>query len=155
MTRRTPRIKTRPSAATIKEFLSYSPRRGLLTWRTDRSRSAKAGDEAGTVRSTDGQVVITVKGRQYLAQRLIWLYMTGDEPPGPLTFIDRNPTNLKWSNIDLRTNHLSQKKSAAYQRQRRDNARMQRRYEEQIKLDRAAAAALGASGRYDHATGEE
>jgi hypothetical protein len=148
-------IRTRPSATTVRTLLEYFPRRGLLRWRVDRGRTAKAGDAAGTVRNTDGQVVVTVKGRQYLAQRLIWLYVHGKDPEGPLVFIDHNPTNLKWANIGLKSNHLSPSKAASYQRERREAIRMQRQYEAQQEVDRAAAAAIGASGRYDHATGDE
>jgi hypothetical protein len=122
-------IRTRLSARTVRDLLAYNERTGALTWRVDRSRTAKAGDDAGFVRSTDRQIIVRINGRQYLAQRLIWLYKTGEHPQGRLIFLDRDPTNLKWRNIQPEVLNLSQSKSAINQR----NYRL-RRAEERDRL---------------------
>lgn len=122
-------IRTRLSARTVRDLLAYNERTGALTWRVDRSRTAKAGDDAGFVRSTDRQIIVRINGRQYLAQRLIWLYKTGERPQGRLIFLDRDPTNLKWRNIQPEVLNLSQSKSAINQR----NYRL-RRAEERDRL---------------------
>lgn len=112
-------IRTRLSATTLQQLLHYNKTTGSLVWRVNRGRTAKAGDEAGTIRNTDGQVVVTVKGRQYLAQRLIWLYVHDQPPKGRLIFLNRDPTDLRWKNIQLEEQYASQTKAAIYQRERR------------------------------------
>lgn len=109
-------IRTRLSGRTVRELLHYNERTGDLTWRVDRSRTARAGEPAGFVRSTDNQIIVRIKGRQYVAQRLIWLYKTDQLPTGRLIFIDRDPTNLSWRNIALESDNLSPTKAAARQR---------------------------------------
>jgi hypothetical protein len=109
-------IRTRLSADTVKQLLHYNAHTGALTWRVNRSRTAQAGDDAGFVRATDRQIILRIKGRQYVAQRIVWLYMTGAMPKGRLVFLDRDPTNLKWRNIQLEAENLSPTKGAARQR---------------------------------------
>lgn len=109
-----PLIRTRLSQRTARELLSYNKHTGLLTWRVNRSRTAKAGDEAGMVRA-DGLVTVTIKGKQWLAHRLIWLWVTG-EVPGRLGFVDGDGTNLRWANIVPEYERYSRTKAAAYQR---------------------------------------
>ena len=122
-----PPIRTRLSQTTVKELLSYNQLTGLLTWRVNRGRTARAGDEAGTIRA-DGRVVLPIKGRPYLATRIIWLWMEGTFPKEPLTAKDGNHANLRWKNIVPSATKLSQSKTAIYQRERR---RIQRIIEEQ------------------------
>lgn len=113
-----PLIRTRLSAATVRELLRYDQRTGDLTWRVNRSRTAKAGDDAGTLRK-DGTIVVTIRNQQHLANRIVWLYVTGSWPPGRLTTYDKDPANLRWANILPAIEIASQTPSAAYQRQRR------------------------------------
>lgn len=112
-------VRTRLSAATLRALTHYNQRTGAFTWRVTRSRTAKAGDDVGCIRSTDRQVIARINGKQYPAQRLIWLYVYGEFPPGRLIFVDRDPTNLKFSNIQPESYAYSPSKGAAYQRDRR------------------------------------
>jgi hypothetical protein len=114
-----PNIRTYLSARTLRALTHYNQRTGEFTWRITRSRTARAGDDVGTVRKTDRQVIVRINGKQYAAQRLIWLYVTGERPKGRLVFLDRDPTNLKWSNIQPESEVFSQTKAAAAQRRRR------------------------------------
>lgn len=113
-----PRLRTRSSVATIRALLNYDKRNGLLTWRIDRGPKARAGDEAGTLRS-DGFISVMVAGKVWLAHHLIWFYVTGELPKGRLAFRDWDPQNLRWHNIMPADEALSQSYSAAYQRKRR------------------------------------
>ena len=115
-------LRTRLSQKTLLDLLHYDGRNGLLTWRVDRGRNAKAGDEAGTIRP-DGMISVVVAGRTYLAHRLAWLYKTGAFPEGRLTFRDGDPGNLKWSNLVEETRALAQTPAAVYQRERRARLR--------------------------------
>lgn len=99
-------------------LLSYSRLTGLLTWQINRSRLAKAGDEAGGL-AHDGTVVVGVQGRTYAAGRLIWLLVNGRWPTGKLRFRDGDPTNLRWNNLYEENATLSSKHANVYQRRRR------------------------------------
>lgn len=121
-------LRTYPSQKTLRELFHYDGRSGLLTWRETRGRFVKPGDEAGTVRP-DGMVTITIKGRPYLAHRLIWIYVHGRLPDGRLKFADRDPGNLRLGNIVPEAEMLSPAYSATYQRQRR--IRLQDREEQE------------------------
>lgn len=100
------------------KLLEYNRHTGLLTWQINRSRLAKAGDEAGTF-AHDGTVVVGIQGRTYSAGRLIWLMVNGKWPTGKLRFRDSDPTNLRWSNLYEENATLSPKHANIYQRRRR------------------------------------
>jgi hypothetical protein len=102
----------------VTHLLAYNKHTGELTWRYDRSRTAKAGDEAGTL-AYDGTIVVGLKGSIYPASRLIWFYVHGEWPPGRLFFRDGDKANLRFRNIGERRQNLSLKHTAIYQRQRR------------------------------------
>lgn len=109
-------IRTTLSQRTLKTLLHYDGRTGDLTWVVDRGRTAKAGDVAGSVNRITGFVTVVVQGKTYLAQRLIWLYMTGAFPAGRLKFRDGDRENLRWANIAPEAESLSDSPSAVYQR---------------------------------------
>lgn len=115
-------IRTILSPKTARELLRYDARSGLLTWRVQRGRSARPGDEAGAVRK-DGLVAVTVKGKTYLAHRLIWFLVKGEWPEGRLTFHDKDPQNLRWHNIRPESDFFSPTAAAAYLRQHRQKRR--------------------------------
>jgi hypothetical protein len=104
--------------ATLRRLLRYDMRTGEMTWKENRGRTAKAGDEAGTL-LPNGSVMITVKGHQFLANRLAWFYVTGEMPPGRLTTHNGDPSDLRWSNIVLESELWVPTKAAAYQREYR------------------------------------
>lgn len=62
----------------LKERLRYDPLTGEFTWLVNTSR-AKVGAKAGYIGSR-GYRLIGVLGREYLAHRLAWLYVTGAWP---------------------------------------------------------------------------
>lgn len=82
----------------LKRYLNYEPETGIFTWKEKASRSTTVGSRAGNTRP-DGYVVITLKGRKYLAHRLAWLYVYGVWPTCIVDHIDRNPNNNRISNL--------------------------------------------------------
>ena len=46
-----------------------------------------------------GHLRICVFGRRYQANRLAWLYMTGELPQGEVDHKDLDPTNDRWINL--------------------------------------------------------
>lgn len=119
-----PSTRTRLSQATLKELLHYDPQHGIFSWNVTRSYKAREGDEAGSIRGTDGNVLITVNGKVWMANRLAWLYMTGELPPGRLIAINGERADLRWTNIALEKDHLSTHPVAVYERKRRFKEKM-------------------------------
>lgn len=117
-------LRLQVSHSTIKKLLHYDGRSGLLTWRVDKSHTARAGDEAGTVRTTDGRIVVMINGRTYMANRLIWLYTHGEWPKDRLIFWDGDKQNLRLSNIRPESESYSTNPAAAYVRQHRKKRRL-------------------------------
>lgn len=113
-----------PSAAYLRERLSYNPSTGVLTWNvieqtgddvpnTKRFNTRFAGNQAGTRR--DGYRIVAIDGTQYYSHRVIWKMMTGAEP-AILDHKDNDGMNNRWSNLrsaSARQNAWNSKISAA------------------------------------------
>jgi len=106
------------TADIARHHLAYNKHTGLLTWNRDRSRTAKAGDEAGC-QTSNGAIIVGIEGRMYSAARVIWLMVTGEWPRGRLRFKDDDPRNLRWNNLVERRDLLSLNHTAVYQRRYR------------------------------------
>lgn len=102
----------------VREFFDYNADTGKLYWR-DRDRkwfvsetawkSARtkcAGKEAGTKCTKKNgyswkQVHIPVEGKPtvFLVHRLIWMWVTGENPPENIDHINRDATDNRWVNL--------------------------------------------------------
>ncbi len=89
---------TNLSAKRARAVLDYDPNSGLLTWKVQKGSTALKGQPAGYERN-DGYLTVRVDYTNYLATRVIWLWMTGKWPKGLVDHIDRNPRNNKWNNL--------------------------------------------------------
>lgn len=63
----------------LKENVHYDPLTGVFIWIISNSSCVKIGNVAGGLKN-DGYIHIGINGKQYLAHRLAWLYMTGEMP---------------------------------------------------------------------------
>lgn len=81
----------------LKEVLTYDPAGGFFYWAVDRKKCSK-GAVAGSVRP-DGYVAIRVDYHRYYANRLAWLYMTGEWPALDVDHADGNASNNAWGNL--------------------------------------------------------
>lgn len=83
-----------------KEFLRqafvYNELTGDLTYKVDNSLG-KAGAIATAAHSA-GYLTTRINGKDYLAHRVIWLYMTGDWPD-QIDHINHNRADNAWSNL--------------------------------------------------------
>jgi hypothetical protein len=61
------------------------------------------GDVAGHICQKSGYRLIGVDGRLYKANRLAWLYMTGEWPSGHVDHINMVVANDKWANLRIAT----------------------------------------------------
>ncbi len=85
----------------LKELLHYDPKTGLFTWvakPNTRSNRIKIGGKAGSEKG-NGYIQIQIDGKNYLAQRLAWLYVTGSFPDGDIDHADGNPGNNVFENL--------------------------------------------------------
>jgi hypothetical protein len=85
------------SAERLRELLHYDQTTGAFTWRVFRGRTAKAGDQAGSI--VDGYVKIMVDGRTYTAGRLAVVYVTGAWPASEVDHRDTDRSNNRWLNL--------------------------------------------------------
>jgi HNH endonuclease/AP2 domain len=92
--RRRPRI----TRARLRELLDYNKETGEFRWRKRMNHSAKAGDVAGTLHP-DGYRMIRIKGRDYRAHHLAWLYTVGRWCSRLIDHRDGDPSNNRWNNL--------------------------------------------------------
>lgn len=91
-----------PPLDRVNELLSYDPLTGIWTWRVDRARTAKAGDQAGCLEKGGrgaGYIRIMIDGRSYRAHILAWFRMTGEWPAFRLDHKNVVRSDNKWDNI--------------------------------------------------------
>ena len=84
----------------IKDVLSYNPDTGEFTWKKQTAKHDRTGKRAGSF-DHRGYLIINLDKGDLLGQRVAWILMNGEIPPGRLYFRDKNPSNLKWSNLAL------------------------------------------------------
>lgn len=92
------------TAEFVRSILRYDEATGQLFWRDRADIPARinkrlAGTKAGCVAGPRGYIVIGIRGRVYLAHRLVWLIVTGEWPAGGLDHIDGNTLNNRFSNL--------------------------------------------------------
>lgn len=82
----------------LREVLNYDPTTGAFTWLVRTSSRIHVGDIAGRADPL-GYRKIRVDGREYLAHRLAFLFMTGDWPADEIDHRDGEPSNNAWTNL--------------------------------------------------------
>jgi hypothetical protein len=85
------------SAERLRDLLHYDPETGVFTWREWRGGPAKAGQTAGT--KSNGYVILSVDHSRYRANRLAFLYMTGEWPKGVVDHINGVRDDDRWINL--------------------------------------------------------
>jgi hypothetical protein len=96
----------------LKEVLEYCPETGVFTWRMRVANCVRVGDVAGSLHKEDGYINIRVDGRAYPAQRLAWLFMTGEWPTAFVDHEDTVRSNNAWTNLRQATNTQNQHNAA-------------------------------------------
>lgn len=83
----------------LKENLSYNSDSGLFTWLKSTHNQVKIGDVAGTVRK--GYICIRIKGKDYAAHRLAWVYVYGELPYNDIDHINHNTSDNRIVNLRI------------------------------------------------------
>jgi hypothetical protein len=84
--------------AKLCELFDIDAERGLFIWKVNKGGKGKKGREAGALMS-NGYVKIGIDNKEYLAHRLMWLYVYGEFPTENLDHIDRCRTNNCITNL--------------------------------------------------------
>ena len=109
-----PQPRPLPAAERLRELLKYDAETGTLTWLVSCGRQ-RAGAMAGSPNGL-GYRIICVDGHSYLAHRLIWRIVTGDDP---------GPMQIDHINLDRGDNRIANLRLAT-QSQNRNNSRARR-----------------------------
>lgn len=98
--------------ADLVDLLHYDPETGHFTRKKSTAIGMKAGDRAHSIDS-HGYVRFGVKGRNYRAHRLAWLYMTGEWPKEQIDHINCVRSDNRWANLRAatRTENLRNQKT--------------------------------------------
>jgi hypothetical protein len=98
-------IKPLPSLERLNELFVYEPLTGDLRWKSvpKKFQRAKVGDLVGTI-GAKGYRIVGVDRVQYLAHRIIWKMVTGEEPADQIDHEDTNRLNNRWTNFRPVTN---------------------------------------------------
>jgi Demerecviridae HNH endonuclease len=89
--------KELPFAKAVALF-RYDDRTGKIFWRTNHRR-IKAGDEAGSIASSHGYRIVSLKQRTYLQHRVVWLLYYGEWPKGLVDHINLDKLDNRIENL--------------------------------------------------------
>lgn len=107
--------RTLPPAEKLREYLRYEPETGHLFWRVRAAshfasvricnswNTRYAEKRAFTSVTDSGHLEGNIDARVYMAHRVIWKMVTGEEPPLLIDHEDRDPGNNRWKNFRVAT----------------------------------------------------
>ena len=85
-------IKELPSLEELNNKYSYDPKTGVLT--------GKVQNKAIKAKNHKGYTVIRIARKEYMAHRVIWMLMTGEDPGRDLIdHINQDKSDNTWSNL--------------------------------------------------------
>lgn len=84
----------------IREFLSYDPETGLITWKKRPANRIQKGQRAGGI-SGGGYESIRIKGRKIKTHHIAWFLYKNEWPDKSIDHINRVKTDNKISNLRL------------------------------------------------------
>lgn len=112
--------KALPSQGYLRSRLDYDPETGVLTWKAREGKKfwnvKFAGKRAGSLPCNAAHRSIDIEGATLLEHRVIWKWMTGEEPPVQIDHINLNSADNRWSNLreaDPSTNQMNVRARAA------------------------------------------
>lgn len=127
------------TAQRLRELFDYDDSTGHLIRRVTTSCRSLAGSVAGHQDKT-GYRRVVVDGSQYLAHRLIWLYVTGDWPTDCIDHINGTPEDNRFTNLrdvshSINNQNAHRKKSSAKHTQLLGAYKVGKRWSARIVVD--------------------
>ena len=90
-------------------LFNYEPETGLLIRKVNQAQQ-KAGTPVGCQKAS-GHLMVSIKCKNYLVHRVIWLMQTGDWPTGVIDHINQQPADNRWANLRDTTISVNQQNS--------------------------------------------
>tara|TARA_R110000850_G_C9664871_1_gene436034 strand:+ start:33 stop:560 length:528 start_codon:yes stop_codon:yes gene_type:complete len=87
-----------PTQNYLKSILLYDPETGFLHWKGRPSSRMKSGVRAG-YKNSYGYIKVKINGKSYMAQRIIWVMLKGDNALNELTGLD-HIDHVRHNNIE-------------------------------------------------------
>jgi len=85
--------------ARLKEIVKYDPETGFFIWLVSRKRSLNGIGGRADIPHHKGYRQICIDGKNFVAHRLAWLYMTGEWPKELIDHKDGVKDNNIWINL--------------------------------------------------------
>jgi hypothetical protein len=97
--------QTVPDCSVLWELFDYKPLTGqLVRKQAGSTRPDRAGKPAGSLNKSLGYIIVNIKGRNYYAHRLIWRWVTGDDPQKlQVDHKNMDKADNRWGNLRLAT----------------------------------------------------
>lgn len=96
--------KQLPPVEDLRRLFDYDPITGLLIWKVSAAQRSPKGSVAGTYGKHSVRVEIGAFGGKFLAHRIIWCLVTGEDPGEKvIDHANRNPHDNRWVNLRLAT----------------------------------------------------
>lgn len=95
----------------LKEVLHYNPDTGVFTWLKETGRKIKIGKVAGSING-QGYIQITCSDKNYLAHRLVFLYMEGKFPLEQGDHKNHIRHDNRWCNLRKTSNQENQRNAS-------------------------------------------
>ena len=96
-------IKTTPDQSKLLRLFSYDPETGALEWRANPKFRGNPGGKTGTI-GARGYLIIGISGKYYLAHRIIWKIMTGEDPAEFVDHANGDRLDNRWANLRAASN---------------------------------------------------
>lgn len=91
--------KPMPTHKLVREWFDYDTETGHLLWKKSPAICVSVGQRAGCVQKKTGYRYIHLKGGNYRAHRLVWLFVNGCDPLGDLDHINGTRDDNRVENL--------------------------------------------------------